>query len=74
MSKKKQISRRGTGVAFCGIAALLMGMSYVGAAIFGTGGMRYWPSDVFNVPIAVSWGFLILGLAYLVWGEYEERK
>jgi hypothetical protein len=74
MIEKNRISRRGTGVAFCGIAAFLMGMTYVGAAIFGTGEMRYWPDEIFNIPIVVSWGLLVLGLVYLVWGELKNEK
>jgi ABC-type uncharacterized transport system permease subunit len=73
------MSKRGTGVAFLAIAALLFSAKYISAAIFGSG-LPSWSEHLFNemldyvgYPLNVcSIIALILGLAYIAWGEYEE--
>ncbi|TFD93681.1 hypothetical protein [Jeotgalibacillus sp. R-1-5s-1] len=75
------MTRRGTGVAFIVIAAFLLASRYVTAAIFSTGLMD-WDSSVFNNMLdyvgetlsTFSTIALIAGIAYLVWGEYEDYR
>ena len=73
------MNKRGTGVAYLAIAALLFSAKYISAAIIGSG-ITSWNKDLFNVMLKFV-GFplhiysiiaLILGLAYIGWGEYEE--
>ena len=73
------MNKRGTGVAFLAIAALLFSARYISAAIFGSS-VASWDKDLFNAMLGFV-GFplqifsiiaLILGLAYIGWGEYEE--
>ena len=73
------MNKRGTGVAFIAIAAFLFSAKYISAAIFGSGLASY-NKDLFNAMLEFV-GFplhicsiiaLILGLAYIGWGEYEE--
>lgn len=73
------MNKRGTGVAFIAIAAFLFSAKYISAAIFGSGLASY-NKDLFNAMLEYV-GFplnicsiiaLILGLAYIGWGEYEE--
>lgn len=73
------MNKRGTGVAFLAIAALLFSAKYISAAIFGSS-VASWNKDLFNSMLGFV-GFplqifsiiaLILGLAYIGWGEYEE--
>lgn len=73
------MSKRGTGVAFIAIAAFLFSAKYIGAAIFGSG-VSSWNEELFNAmlsyvgsPLNVcSIIALIIGVAYIIWGEYEE--
>lgn len=75
------MSKRGTGVAFIAIAALLFSSKYISAAIFGSGILE-WHKDLFNEflsyvgsPLSIcSIISLIIGIAYIAWGEYEEYK
>ncbi|WP_339213869.1 hypothetical protein [Solibacillus sp. FSL W8-0372] len=75
------MNKRGTGVAFIAIAALLFSAKYISAAIFGSGVLS-WNEELFNamltnvgIPLNVgSIIALIIGIAYLAWGEYEEFK
>lgn len=73
------MNKRGTGVAFIAIAAFLFSAKYISAAIFGSGLASY-NKDLFNAMLEYV-GFplnicsiiaLILGLAYIFLGEYEE--
>ena len=75
------MSRRGAGVAFIAIAAFLFSAKYISAAIFGSGVLS-WDKELFNAmlsyvgsPLSVcSIVALIIGVAYITWGEYEEFK
>ncbi|MBD8036679.1 hypothetical protein H9635_07990 [Solibacillus sp. A46] len=75
------MNKRGTGVAFIAIAAFLFSAKYISAAIFGSGVLS-WNEELFNAmltnvgsPLNVgSIIALIIGIAYLAWGEYEEFK
>lgn len=73
------MNKRGTGVAFIAIAAFLFSAKYISAAIFGSGLASY-NKELFNAmleyigyPLSVcSVMALLIGLAYIIWGEYEE--
>ena len=73
------MNKRGTGVAFLAIAALLFSVRYISAAIIGSG-ITSWSGELFNAMLGFIgfplyiWSIiaLILGLAYIGWGEYEE--
>lgn len=73
------MNKRGTGVAFIAIAAFLFSAKYISAAIFGSGLASY-NEELFNAmlsyignPLSIcSIIALLLGLAYIAWGEYEE--
>jgi len=75
------MSKRGTGVAFIAIAAFLFSAKYISAAIFGSGVLS-WNKELFNAmlsnvgsPLSIcSIVALIIGVAYITWGEYEEFK
>ena len=81
-SKKGEmvVNRRGTGVSFCLIAALLYAAKYISAAIFGSN-ISSWDADLFSHMIDYMGGglplfsklALIIGIAYLVWAEIEEN-
>ena len=72
------VSRRATGVVFCFIAALLYATRYLAAAIFGSG-VSTWNSELFgsmldyvgSEPATLATLALVVGIAYLVWGEIE---
>jgi hypothetical protein len=73
------MNKRGTGVMFIAIAAFLFSVKYLSAAIFGSG-VASWDSELFNAmlssvgtPLSIcSILALIIGIAYIAWGEYEE--
>jgi hypothetical protein len=73
------MSKRGAGVAFCGMAAGLMSMDYLAAAIYGsnasTWGRDYFRSDLEYVgpvlPVLAGMALLV-GLFYLVRAELEK--
>ncbi|MFN7253507.1 MAG: hypothetical protein ACK4M9_22440 [Anaerobacillus sp.] len=73
------MTKRGAGVAFIAIAAFLLAMKYITAAIFGSGVLS-WDAGLFNAMLqyvgntlnTFSFLALIVGIAYLAWGEYEE--
>jgi putative Ca2+/H+ antiporter (TMEM165/GDT1 family) len=75
------MSRRTTGVVFCFIAALLYATHYLAAAIFGSG-VSTWNNDLFRVmleyvgPGLPTWATiaLVVGIAYLIWGEIVGRR
>ncbi|WP_427137938.1 hypothetical protein [Psychrobacillus psychrodurans] len=75
------MTRRGTGIAFIAISAFLISTKYISAAIFGSG-VSSWSQDLFdgmltyvgytlNIFSVLS---LLVGILYIVWGEYEELK
>jgi hypothetical protein len=73
------MSKRGSGVAFIAIAAILFSAKYISAAIFGSG-VSSWDEDLFNAMLnnvgsplnTYSLISLVIGIAYIAWGEYEE--
>jgi len=73
--------RRGIGIAFVTISALLFSTKYISAAIFGSSSVS-WSKELFNAMLDsvgntlsnLSIWSLIIGILYLVWGEYEEFK
>lgn len=75
------MKRRGIGIAFITISALLISAKYLSAAIFGSGVMS-WDEELFtgmldyvgNTLNNFSLLALIIGTGYLVWGEYDEIK
>lgn len=75
------MSRRTTGVSFIGIAALLYITRFIAAAIWG-GNFTTWSVENFALLLGyVDQGLtnlsiisLVIGLAYLVWGELSEKK
>ena len=70
------MNRRGTGVIFCLIAAVLFSTRYISAAIFGSGVLS-WGSDLFDSMLqyvgsaltVLSVIALIVGIIYLVAAE-----
>jgi len=75
------MNRRGTGVIFCLMAALLFCTRYVSAAIFGSGVVS-WSSELFSQMLSyVGIGLpimsvisLLIGIFYLIWAEKTEHK
>ncbi|RKD30009.1 hypothetical protein [Thermohalobacter berrensis] len=73
------MNKRGTGAVFCLISAILYSTRYISAAIFGSG-ISTWNERLFNAMLkyvgnslkVFSILALIIGLVYLIWGEYEE--
>lgn len=73
------MSRRGTGVAFIAISAFLISTKYISAAIFGSGVLS-WDEQLFNGMLEYvgnllsnfSLWTLIIGIGYIIWGEYDE--
>jgi hypothetical protein len=74
------MNRRGTGVLFCGIAALLFAARYISAAIFGSG-VSFWDARLFNHMLDYMGNGLIIGsvisllvgVAYLIWAEIKKE-
>lgn len=73
--------KRGAGIAFIAISAFLISMKYISAAIFGSG-VASWDENLFNAMLSYvgntlsnfSILSLLVGILYIVWGEYEELK
>ncbi|MFS0777560.1 hypothetical protein ABC255_16350 [Neobacillus sp. 3P2-tot-E-2] len=73
------MGRRGTGVAFIAISAFLISTKYISAAIFGSGVLS-WDEQLFNGMLEYvgnllsnfSLWTLIIGIGYIIWGEYDE--
>lgn len=76
-----EMGKRGTGIAFIAISAFLISTKYVSAAIFGSG-VSSWSQDLFDGMLSYvgntlnifSVLSLLVGILYIVWGEYEELK
>lgn len=76
-----KMTKRGTGVSFIAISALLISIKYISAAIFGSG-VESWDQELFNAMLSYvgstlsnfSLWSLLIGIVYIVWGEYEELK
>jgi len=73
------MKRRGTGVAFIAISAFLISTKYISAAIFGSN-VSSWNEDLFNAMLQYvgnllsnfSLCSLLIGIGYIIWGEYDE--
>lgn len=74
------MSRRGTGVVFIAISAFLLSSKYISASIFGSGVVS-WDKNLYDAMLGYvgntlsnfSLVALLIGIAYIVWGEYEEH-
>ncbi|QOY38142.1 hypothetical protein AWH56_011740 [Anaerobacillus isosaccharinicus] len=75
------MSKRGTGVAFIAISALLISSKYISASIFGSGVVS-WNKSLYEAMLGYVGNTLsnfsllafITGIAYIVWEEYEDWK
>lgn len=75
------MTRRGTGIAFIAISALLISIKYISAAVFGSG-VTSWDAELFNAMLSYvgntlsnfSLLSLLIGVGYIGWGEYEDLK
>jgi len=75
------MSKRGVGAVFFLIAAILYSARYVAAASYYSGTSGPWSSTDFarlltfvGPPWGMIWLALIIGIAYLVWGEIEDKR
>ncbi len=78
------MKKRATGLALLLIAALLESTRYISAAIYGSGFPLEggWGPDQFKKLLSYTnnglsiWVFLalIIGIAYLIWAEYEDYR
>ncbi|WP_339250902.1 hypothetical protein NSQ43_13220 [Sporosarcina sp. FSL W8-0480] len=75
------MTKRGAGIAFVAISALLISVKYISAAIFGSG-VSSWDKELFDAMLSYvgntlnifSLLSLLVGVSYIAWGEYEELK
>jgi len=75
------MSKRGAGVSFIAISAILISSKYVSAAIFGSG-LSNWDKNLFNSMLNYVGNTLtifslvtfVFGVSYIFWGEYEEQN
>jgi hypothetical protein len=76
------MSRRSTGVAFCGIAAFLFSIRYIAAAIYisnanvseqGSAIFERWMDYIGPMPWILAGLALLIGIGYLVWAELDKR-
>ncbi|MDE5414287.1 hypothetical protein [Alkalihalobacterium chitinilyticum] len=75
------MTKRGAGVAFIAISAFLISTKYLSVAIFGSalgiGNGRIIADMVSDVGYTLnifSLFTLITGIAYIIWGELEEKR
>jgi hypothetical protein len=74
------MNRRGTGVIFILISALLFSARYITAAIFSTG-ISTWSMELYqsmlgytgNMLLIFSIISLVVGIIYLIFGEFQNR-
>jgi hypothetical protein len=74
------MNRRGTGVIFIFISAILFSSSYITAAIFSTG-ISTWNMELFqsmleytgNMLLILSIISLVAGVIYLIIAEFQSR-
>ena len=75
------MSKRGAGVVFCLISAILFSARYLSAAIFMSN-VNSWDSDLFQgaldcvgSPLLVfSVISLLVGIVYLLWEDFPKKK
>lgn len=72
------MNKRGAGVTFIAIAAFLFSAKYISAAIFGSSAsigseeLFYEMLEYVGTPLNIgSVLALLIGLAYILWAEYE---
>lgn len=75
------MTRRGTGLVFCLIAAFFYAVRFTNAAIYSPKSIGPWGSDIYasyvgyvGPPWIVIWICLIIGVGYLVWAERDNRN
>lgn len=74
------MSRRATGLGFCGIAAFLFAARYISAAIYGSNETG-WNADLFSgllqyvgsSLLVLSIISLVVGIVYLILGEIRKE-
>ncbi|AYB39955.1 hypothetical protein [Brevibacillus laterosporus] len=75
------MNKRGTGVAFIAISAFLISAKYISASIFGSGVVS-WDNSIYDAMLSsvgntlstFSLLALLIGIAYIAWGEYDDWK
>ncbi|NOU90214.1 hypothetical protein GC102_31380 [Paenibacillus sp. LMG 31460] len=75
------MSKRGTGVVFCFLAAFLLSVQYLSAAIFGSN-VSSWNPELFqhllysvgDYPLTLSKFSLFVGIGYIIWAEVDEYR
>ena len=75
------MNKRGAGVSFIAISALLFSTKYITAAIFGSNVVS-WDKELFQAMLSytgsplntLSIVALVIGIGYVCWAEYEELK
>lgn len=75
------MNKRGAGVVFILISAILLSSKYISAAIFGSA-VTSWDKDLYQHMLSyigtplntVSIISLLIGIAYICWAEYEALK
>ncbi|EGA90939.1 hypothetical protein GPDM_02315 [Planococcus donghaensis MPA1U2] len=73
------MNKRGTGISFIAIAALLFSTKYIAAAIFGSN-ITSWDEELFKSMLSyigrplstMSFLALLIGISYIGWAEFEE--
>ncbi|RSD28428.1 hypothetical protein [Mesobacillus subterraneus] len=75
------MNKRGVGVAFIAISALLISSKYISAAIFGSG-VASWDKSLYDAMLSYVGNTLstfsvvtfVVGVGYIVWAERENWK
>lgn len=75
------MNKRGAGVFFILISAILFSAKYISAAIFGSG-VTSWDNELFQSMLSyigtplntLSFLALLIGIVYICWAEYEALK
>jgi len=75
------VNKRGTGMVFILISAILFSAKYISAAIFGSG-LTSWDEELFQNMLAyigtplhtLSILALAIGISYICWAEFEEIR
>jgi hypothetical protein len=75
------MNKRGAGVVFLVTSAALYASRYIAAAIFGSN-VSSWDAELFQAMLSyvgdalLAWSTLLalLGLFYLIWGEWDEWR
>ncbi|ASS73926.1 hypothetical protein CIG75_02320 [Tumebacillus algifaecis] len=77
------MTRRGIGFGFCLIAAILIATKYLSAAIYstsssssehGSDAFQFWLDSVDHSLTLLSVSALLIGIAYIIWAEWIDRK